>query len=148
MPEAERQAQVPAAPDHTSSAVGALLFVPAVALIAEAGYARLGGPAPAGSTDYRKLLVLAGLLVAIIGLLTCLRHWSVASLARRSSHPRWDGLIVLCGGAGFATLYAVALNRPVSLTMETLFLMALLESIVLLWLAARWMSSRPTAAAH
>jgi hypothetical protein len=112
-------------------AVDRALFGVAALLIVEASYSRLGSPAPS-SLDYRLLLALAGLVLALVGLLVCLRHWSVRRLVRRTPHPIWYGLIAFWGGLSYATLYAIALVTPIPLELEDALLMAIVGSVCLL----------------
>jgi hypothetical protein len=124
-------------------AVDWALFGVAALLITEASYARLGTPAP-GSLDYRLLLALAGLTLVLVGLLVCLRHWSVRRLVRRTPRPVWYGLIVLWGGLSYAALYAVALVTPIPLELEDALLMAIFGSVCLL-LVLGWYVERRAA---
>jgi hypothetical protein len=117
----------------------ALLYVAAL-LIAEAGHARIAG-APAGTVDYRLLLAAAGVTMALPGLLVCLGHWSARHLTRLTSHPVWHGLIVLWGGLSFAALYLSAWVAPLSLVREDVLLLAIVESVILLWLLG-WLVER------
>jgi hypothetical protein len=123
-------------------AVDGALFGVAAAFVVEAFYARLDHPAP-GSLDYRLLLALSGLAMALVGLLVCLRHWSVRRLVRRTPHPVWDGLIVLWGGLSYAALYAVAFVTPIPLELEDALLMAIVGSVCLL-LVLGWYVERRT----
>jgi hypothetical protein len=128
-------------PSHDPApAVDVALFLVAVILLVEASFARLAGAAP-GSVDYRILLVLSGLTLALLGLLLSLRHRSVRRLIRRTPHPIWYGLIMLWSGLSFAALYLAALHMPVPLAQEDELLIAIVELLLLLWLLG-WLLDR------
>ncbi len=116
------------------------LICVALLLTVEAGYARSAG-APTDTLDYRLLLAAAGVTMALVGLLVSLRHWSVHHLARRTPHPAWHGLIVLWGGLSFAMLCLSAWVAPIPSEREDLLLVAIVESVSLLWLLG-WLVER------
>jgi hypothetical protein len=117
----------------------ALLCV-AVLFTVEACYARIAG-APAGTPDYRLLLAAAGGAMALVGLLVSLRHRSTRHLVRRTPHPVRHGLIVVWAGLGFAALYLSAWVAPIPVEREVVLLIALVESVILLWLLG-WLVER------
>ena len=139
MPEGEAPSGGAAAGSAGPSVDVALVCV-AVLLTVEAGYARIAG-APAGTLDYRLLLAAAGVTMALVGLLVCLRHWSARHLVHRTPHLVWHGLIVIWGGLSFAALYLSAWVAPVTMEREVTLLVILVESICLLWLLG-WLVER------
>lgn len=108
------------------------LFAVAFVLILEGTAGRLA--ADTSGTDTRVLLALAGLVLAILGLLICLNHWSVAGLTQGTPHASFYGAIVLLGGLCFGALYTVELYAAVTLEQEDLLLVGIVETVVLLWL--------------
>ncbi len=94
-----------------------------------------------GTANRPLLLAASGLSLALAGLLLCLRHWSVQRVAQQTPHPVWHGLIVFWGGLSFAAVYLAELFVPIPLDREDVLLVAIVESVSLLWLLG-WMVER------
>jgi hypothetical protein len=141
---AERPAPKPPAPRPDLSAG----YVCAIGLLMVEGMAArsygLPGVALAGvglRIGYPALLVCAGALTGLTGLLVALRHWSVRGIVARTAHPSEHGAIVIFGGLCYAGLYTAVLVTRVPLWLETAILFATVEAVTLLLLAL-WLRER------